>query len=131
MAFGAGSYFDGINVGGATAHEFTAAQLGEIATVADHLTRALETRQVRALCLGIGVDPLTFATDILTIVTIDAPIYDELFGQVADTNAEGSILPAVVFTAETIERYVNNEPTQAAGAGLLRLAWGHRSILLD
>ncbi|MGH3844694.1 MAG: hypothetical protein ACRDR6_13115 [Pseudonocardiaceae bacterium] len=97
---------------------------------ADHLTRALDTAAVSALCLGIGVDPLTFATDILTVVTIDAPLYDELFGQVADTNAEGSIIPAVPFTAETVEQYASIEPTQAAGAGLLRLAWRHRSILL-
>jgi len=97
---------------------------------ADHLTRALDTAAVSAFCVGIGVDPLTFATDILTVVTIDAPLYDELFGQVADTNAEGSIIPAVPFTAETVEQYASNEPTQAAGAGLLRLAWRHRSILL-
>jgi hypothetical protein len=97
---------------------------------ADHLTRALDTAQARAFCVGIGVDPLTFATDILTVVTIDAPRYDELFGQVPDTNAEGSILPAMPFTAETVERYASSKPTQAAGAGLLRLAWRHRRLLL-
>ncbi len=98
---------------------------------ADHLTRALDTGQARAFCLGIGVDPLTFATDILTVLIIHAPLYDELFGQVADTNTEGSIIPAVPFTAETVEHYASNKPTQAAGAGLLRLAWRHRLILLD
>jgi hypothetical protein len=98
---------------------------------ADELTRALDAGEVRAFCVGIGVDPLTLATDILTAVAIDAPLYDELFGQVADTNAEGSILPAVPLTAETVERYTSHEPTQAAGAGLLRLAWRHRSILLN
>jgi hypothetical protein len=97
---------------------------------AHQLTRALHTTQVRAYCLGIGVDPLTFATDILTAVTIDAPLYDELFGEIADTNIEGSITPAVPFTAQTVERYAGAEPMQAAGAGLLRLAWRHRSILL-
>jgi hypothetical protein len=96
-----------------------------------HLTRALDTAQVRAFCVGIGVDPLTFATDILTVVTIDAPSYDELFGTVAASNVEGSILPAVSFTAETVEQYASTEPTQAAGAGLLRLAWRHRRHLLD
>ncbi|MGB9045929.1 MAG: hypothetical protein WCC47_00665 [Pseudonocardiaceae bacterium] len=242
MVFGAGSYFDGIDVGDAAAHEFTAVQLGEIATLdlrtaigdpcdparrtgnvalstltlrhdrttgeatfplhrrdgasvghagglyqvlpvgvfqpageelwnaqndfslwrgilrelaeelrggaedyethrgpidyrawpfADHLTQALHSGRARAFCLGIGVDPLTFATDVLTAITIDAPLYDELLGEVADTNAEGSIIPAVPFTAQTAERYASTEPTQAAGAALLRLAWRHRSILLD
>ncbi len=97
---------------------------------AQQLTRALDTAQVHAFCLGIGVDPLTFATDILTVVTIDAPLYDELFGEIADINTEGSITPAVPFTAQTVERYASAEPMQAAGAGLLRLAWRHRSILL-
>jgi hypothetical protein len=97
---------------------------------AHQLTRALDTAQVRAFCVGIGVDPLTFATDILTVVTIDAPLYDELFGAITETNTEGSITPTVPFTAETIERYASTEPMQAAGAGLLRLAWRHRSILL-
>jgi hypothetical protein len=98
---------------------------------AHQLTRALETAGVRAFCVGIGVDPLTFATDILTVVIIDAPLYDELFGKVAPPNVEGSILAAVPFTAETVERYASREPTQAAGAGLLRLAWRHRPVLLS
>ncbi|MGH3872046.1 MAG: helix-turn-helix domain-containing protein [Pseudonocardiaceae bacterium] len=97
---------------------------------AARLTRALDTGQVRAFCVGIGVDPLTFATDILTVVAIDSLVYDELFGHVAGANAEGSIVPAVPFTAETVQRYARHEPTQAAGAALLRLAWRHRSILL-
>jgi hypothetical protein len=97
---------------------------------AHQLTRALDTAQVHAFCLGIGVDPLTFATDILTVITIDAPLYDELFGEIADANTEGSITLAVPFTAQTVQRYASDEPTQAAGAGLLRLAWRHRSILL-
>jgi hypothetical protein len=97
---------------------------------AHQLTQALDTAQVHAFCLGIGVDPLTFATDVLMVVTIDAPLYDELFGEIADANTEGSITPAVPFTAQTVQRYASTEPTQAAGAGLLRLAWRHRSILL-
>lgn len=96
---------------------------------AARLTSALHTGQVNAFCLGIGVDPLTLATDILTVLTIDAPVYDELFGHVADANAEGSIIPAMPFTAETVERYASHEPTQAAGAALLRLAWRHRHVL--
>jgi hypothetical protein len=97
---------------------------------AEHLTRALAAGQARAHCVGIGVDPLTFATDILTVLTLDAPLYDELFGDIAASNVEGSILPAMPFTAETVQRYASNEPTQAAGAGLLRLAWRHRRLLL-
>jgi hypothetical protein len=94
------------------------------------LTHALDTGQVRAFCVGMGVDPLTLATDILTVVVIDSPLYDELFNHVADANAEGSIVPAVPLTAETVQRYASHEPTQAAGAALLKLAWRHRPVLL-
>jgi hypothetical protein len=97
---------------------------------ARQLARALDTAQVRAFCLGIGVDPLTFATDILAVVTIDAPLYDQLFGKLVESNTEGSITPTVPFSTETVERYASTEPMQAAGAGLLRLAWRHRSTLL-
>jgi hypothetical protein len=97
---------------------------------AARLTHALHTGHVRAFCLGIGVDPLTFATDILTVVVIDSPLYDDLFHHTADTNAEGSIVPAVPFTAETVDRYAHHEPTQAAGAALLKLAWRHQLVLL-
>ncbi|MGH3772718.1 MAG: helix-turn-helix domain-containing protein [Pseudonocardiaceae bacterium] len=94
------------------------------------LTHALDPGQVRAFCVGIGVDPLTLATDILTVVAIDSPLYDELFSHVADANTEGSIIPAVPFAAEAVQRYASHEPTQAAGAALLRLAWRHRPVLL-
>jgi hypothetical protein len=98
--------------------------------IAARLTRALHTGQVRAFCLGIGVDPLTFATDILMVVVIDSPLYDELFHHVTEANAEGSIVPAVPFTAETVDRYAHHEPTQAAGAALLKLAWRHQSVMM-
>jgi hypothetical protein len=57
-------------------------------------------------------------------------LYDELFGDIVASNVEGSILPAMPFTVGTVERYAGTEPTQAAGAGLLRLAWWHRRLLL-
>ncbi|MEN3361475.1 MAG: hypothetical protein V7637_5457 [Mycobacteriales bacterium] len=98
--------------------------------LAARLTAALGTGRARAHCLGIGVDPLTLATDILTTVVIDAPSYDELFGRLASDNDEGTILPAVPFEADQIDRYARREPTQAAGAALLALAWTHRHSLL-
>ena len=100
-------------------------------TFADHLTRALDTGQARAFCLGIGVDPLTFATDILTILTINAHLYDQLLARSPTPTPRDRSFPRVPFTAETVKRYASNEPTQAAGAGLLQLAWRQRSILLS
>jgi hypothetical protein len=93
------------------------------------MTRALGN-QIRVFYLGMGVDPLTLATDVLAVVVIDAPLFDERFeGLVAD-NAEGRVLQGLAFTSENVDRFVHHEPTQAAGAGLLSLAWKHRDRLL-
>jgi hypothetical protein len=98
---------------------------------ARRMTAALERGQVQAWCLGLGVDPLTYATDLLTVVVIDSPLFDELFSLTPRPNAEGRVLAAREFAAHVIDRVVHREPIQAAGAALLRLAWHHRDTLLD
>lgn len=85
---------------------------------------------VRVSYLGMGVDPLTFATDMLTVAVIEAPLFDELFGNLVAHNDEGRVLEGLAFTEENIDRFVHREPTQAAGAALLALAWEHRANLL-
>jgi hypothetical protein len=97
---------------------------------ARQLSAARDGGAVRPWVLGLGVDPLTLATDLLTAVVIDAPVFDELFGAMVSNNAEGRIRPGLPFTAETISRLTTREPMQAAGAALLRLAWRHREVLL-
>jgi hypothetical protein len=96
---------------------------------AQRMTDALESGELRAWCLGLGVDPLSFATDLLTVVVIGEGLFRELFGDdpVRD-NAEGRVLTARPFDAETVARTVQDEPLQAAGAALLRLAWTHRGL---
>ncbi|MDX8033249.1 hypothetical protein SK803_23780 [Lentzea sp. BCCO 10_0856] len=88
------------------------------------------TSAARVFYLGMGVDPLTFATDMLTVAVIEAPEFDELFGELVSHNDEGRVLEGLPFTASNIERFVHHEPTQAAGAALLSLAWQHRETLL-
>ena len=97
---------------------------------ARQLTAARDAGAVRPWVLGLGVDPLTLATDLLTAVVIDAPVFDELFGAMVSCNAEGRIRPGLPFTAETVGRLTAREPMQAAGAAVLRLAWRHRAFLL-
>ena len=48
--------------------------------LAKAMTGGLADGRVRAWCLGLGADPLTFAIDLLAVVVIDAPLYDDLFG---------------------------------------------------
>ena len=97
---------------------------------AARMNSAVDAGHVRPYLLGLGVDPLTFATDLLAAVVVDAAAYDELFAGAVAENDEGSVIPAVPFTADQVQRYAAREPTQAAAAALLRLAWRHRSVLL-
>lgn len=95
---------------------------------------------VRAYCLGLGVDPLTFATDLLVAVVIDAEAYDDLFGAAVVLNDEGRVLRALEgltpgahglrFDEHTIGRFASDEPMQAAGAAVLSRAWECRDLLL-
>ena len=96
---------------------------------ARHMAAALDRGQIRVWCLGLGVDPLTYATDLLTVAVIDSRVFDELFRLDPRGNDEGSVLAAREFAAHVIDRVVTGDPVQAAGAAVLRLAWRHRDLL--
>jgi hypothetical protein len=87
-------------------------------------------------CLGLGDDPLTLATDILTVAVFDSDVFDRLFRGLVALNAEGRVVTengsaAIPFTADSVARFTGGgEPLQTAGAALLRLAWQHRQSLL-
>ncbi|WP_229739689.1 hypothetical protein [Nocardia rhizosphaerihabitans] len=94
---------------------------------ASRLTDGVEDGSVAAYCLGLGVDPLSFATDLLTAVVIDGPLFDELFDGIGADNDEGRVLELQPFTTERIEQILAEVPMQAAGVAALRLAIAHLS----
>ncbi|MBO0817001.1 MAG: transcriptional regulator [Actinobacteria bacterium] len=100
------------------------------------LTGAMRAGRLTVHCLGLGVDPLSFATDLLAVAVFDAGLFDAEFAGLVTRNAEGRVItggsPAgIPFTADTVARLTDGrEPFQAAGAALLRLAWEHRTHLL-
>lgn len=81
------------------------------------MTAALDAGDITADVLGLGVDPLTFATDLLVRVVIAAPVFDELFGARVAVNDEGAVSMRP-FSSMAIRGL----PMQAAGAALVRLA---------
>lgn len=97
---------------------------------AQGLDRAIDEGRLHIWCLGLGVDPLTYATDLLTVAVFDGTAFDDLFGTPPADNAEGRLLPPQQFEPEVIARFATREPMQAAGAATLRLAWHHRDHLL-
>jgi hypothetical protein len=100
---------------------------------AKRMNEGLGDGRIRASVLGMGVDPLTLATDLLTVVTIDARLYDELFAGLVTVNDEGRLATSSEsvpgrwsFNEASVQRLTTVERTQAAGAALLRLAWANR-----
>lgn len=95
------------------------------------LLDSLSSGSTSAWCLGIGVDPLTFATDLLAVFVFDSSVFADLFGEVVTDNDEGRVLAAKPFTYSEIRDLVERERMQAAGAALLAGAWHHRDLLLQ
>ena len=80
------------------------------------------------------VDPVTATDDsglpeVLRLERIEDDLFRELFGDEPRLNEEGRVLAARTFDAGPVEQTVRDEPMQAAGAALLRLAWTHRARL--
>jgi hypothetical protein len=96
------------------------------------MTDGLADGRVRAWCLGLGADPLTFALDLLAVVVIDAPLYDDLFGDhlLVEVNAEGRVIRPRPFDEPSVTALLEDVPLQAAAAALLTLALTHRDALL-
>jgi hypothetical protein len=103
---------------------------------ARELAAARDVGTLRVHCVGLGVDPLTLATDLLTVAVFDSAVFDRLFRDLVTANAEGRVVTengsaAIPLRADTVARFTGGaEPMQTAGAALLRLAWQHRSALL-
>ncbi|MFG2820971.1 hypothetical protein ACGFX4_16280 [Kitasatospora sp. NPDC048365] len=103
------------------------------------LGAAREQGKLRMYWLGLGMDPLTFVTDMLTVAVFDADLFDETFRRIVTGNEEGHRVGledgtgrslGIPFSEEQIGRLTGSEPMQPAGAALLQLAWQHRKVLL-
>ncbi len=103
------------------------------------LSRARAGGRASAFCLGAGLDALTLAATILTVVVIDADVFDDLFGQAVQVNAEGITLfgedgsaagNGIDFSERNVTRLLEREPMAAPGQACLALAWRHRMALL-
>lgn len=100
------------------------------------LSAARQAGRLRVSCLGLGVDPVTLATDILTVAVFDSDLFDAEFDGLVAVNAEGRLLggrgdAGLPFTGDVVARFADgSEPVQAAGAAVLQLAWRHREYLL-
>lgn len=96
------------------------------------IDRALRDGDIRVFCLGVTIDALTLAGDILTVAVIAPDTYDDLFANAVETNSEGSV-PARAFPFEenTLTWLSESKRLSPGAAAALHLAWTHRKSLLD
>ncbi len=106
------------------------------------LYRELEDAQtagaVVPFVLGLGLDALTLAATILTVVVIDDDVFTHAFGAATRYNEEGEIVAigdgrateGIPFTQESVRRLLSSEPMASPGAACLALAWRHRHRIL-
>lgn len=102
------------------------------------LTEGLHDGSVTAHLMGLGLDALTLAATILTVVVIDDDVFGKAFGSVVRYNDEGEIVgvgqgaraEGVPFTAAAVDRILNSKRMASPGAACLALAWKHRNALL-
>ncbi|MFJ9839808.1 hypothetical protein ACIRYZ_04980 [Kitasatospora sp. NPDC101155] len=90
-------------------------------------------------CFGVGCDALTLAATIPTALVIEDEVFEELFGEVVKTNAEGvtatewngqDTSAGIPFTEQNALQFIGNEPMAPPGAACLALAWKYRDLLL-
>jgi hypothetical protein len=103
------------------------------------LDAARQAGTLRLYWLGLGIDPLTFVADLLTVAVFDSALFDRTFTSLVTANDEGQLLTdglsagvsvGFPFNRATIERFTSTRPIQPAGAALLRTAWQHRRVLM-
>ncbi|MEN3320394.1 MAG: hypothetical protein V7643_3796 [Mycobacterium sp.] len=86
------------------------------------LEQARADGRVTPYCLGTGLDTLTLTPTILTVTVFDDDIFDELFGNTVDINAEGRLVSAADSTSVTdrhpIRRRIGNSFVERRADGI-------------
>jgi transcriptional regulator with XRE-family HTH domain len=100
------------------------------------LNAARSVGNIRIWYLGAGLDPLTLAGEILTVLVIDADIFDQIFANLVAWNSEGDVVfggdgsVGVPWQRDTVYRLLAAEPLAPAARACLELAWKHQDVFL-
>jgi hypothetical protein len=100
------------------------------------LNAARRDGRIRVWYLGMGLDPLTLAGEILTVLVIDAEVFDRVFADVVAWNSEGDVVfgadgsVGVPWRRDTVYRLLATEPLAPAAQACIELAWDHQDLLL-
>lgn len=100
------------------------------------LNAARKDGRVRVWYLGTGLDPLTLFGEMLTVLVIDADVFDKVFAKIVAWNSEGDVVFAadgavgVPWQRDTVYRLLTAEPLAPAAQACVALAWDHQGLLL-
>ena len=100
------------------------------------LAAARDAGTLRVSCLGLGVDPLTLATDILTVAVFEAAVFDRLVRWPGRRERGGPGGDPGRLGGDPVHPGQRGPLHRRGRAGadrrpaLLRLAWQHREALL-
>jgi transcriptional regulator with XRE-family HTH domain len=102
------------------------------------LDEACGSGALTSFVLGVGLDALTLAATILTVVVIDDDVFVRQFGGAGRLNEEGEMVgtgggepvEGLPFTDAVVQRLLTSEPMASPGAACLALAWQHRGTIL-
>jgi transcriptional regulator with XRE-family HTH domain len=100
------------------------------------LNAARRDERIRVWHLGVGLDPLTLAGEILTVLVIDADVFDQVFADVVAWNSEGDVVfgddgsVGVPWRRDAVYRLLATEPLAPAAQACIELAWEHQDLLL-
>lgn len=97
------------------------------------LEHARRNGSLRIFCFGLALDALTLAGEILTVAVIDDDVYDNVFADLVQTNAEGRVAASTVpFEEHTVHQLLSGHryALAPAAAGCIQLAWQHRHEIL-
>jgi transcriptional regulator with XRE-family HTH domain len=100
------------------------------------LTAARRDGRVRMWYLGFGMDPLTLVGELLTVLVIEADVFDQVFADVVAWNSEGDVVfgadgsIGVPWRRDTVYQLLTAEPLAPAALACLELAWRHQDLLL-
>ncbi|MBA8827811.1 DNA-binding XRE family transcriptional regulator [Saccharopolyspora lacisalsi] len=96
------------------------------------MERARARGQIRVYCLGVTLDALTLAADILTVAVIAPEVYDDLFAVTVTANDEGHIPTCrVPFGPDSLTHARSLGAVSPGATAAIGLAQQHRERLLD
>jgi transcriptional regulator with XRE-family HTH domain len=100
------------------------------------LSAARKDGRVSVWYLGTGLDPLTLVGEILTVVVIDAEVFDRVFADIVAWNSEGDVVfgadgsVGVPWRRDAVYRLLAAEPLAPAAQACIELAWHYQDLLL-